>query len=1347
MCNMDKCNFKDFTNDLYGNSSLKEILSIVMKKEQNFIDGVNFYDTLHSNGKYFVFDYRTKVLLSMSKDNYARKLLDTSRQGNQYKVYKIHGRLVLVIRRAFRPQIGNFLSSIYSTFKNINQLTQTMSQSVKDGDAWLLFLDLINMILNIRDGYFTPQKVLTTIISLYTIYRRVCKKFAPQIFDSYEILTFILSLIGVPESCKTVLINYSLLTGKRLFSSDFIFSILSSLYTTFKCMLMWLSTQCHLPEMYANIIISYLDCVFGNILCYNKIKNVVDLYTKYGSNPEIILHPEFRHEVIVLHENLKDDNMFKDYVTNHDNKFFREIWSLFNNNLVKYVNTFTNSQKDEPICIVFEGEPGSGKSVLMNAFVEVLKSKNKSVYVHSVPPSEGGKDFYDDYENQEVFVMDDVGQQGKSQWRTIINFVSPVKYPLECANAAKKNTKFFNSKVILCTTNNFKQLSSFTSKDCIAEPEALFRRAHVVQINRGSDPAYFSQNLSYFKFDHITSKRWENSFLHHNSNITLKTSVVTHNLRDSLRYVRMLLERIEENEIKNRNSVKITPNDLAYIDQDTDDFEAFFDPQAGFDIFSQPLFEFFVGLRKVWRPLANGTQIFNEWLSYLLTPCKDFISTILKYLHTFFFGKETSETRRIVKAIKPSDILGSEKDKDRNFRTLSLRYHPDKYVDNDLFTREEGIFVFLLINLANTYYNDPDEFFTQRHFRVNDKERFQGALADLFKSEHIAFDHRHYIFSTLSYLKYTLFDVFSRLEGYQFVVIFVYVLYFSVCFYVILFQSDEQDFDQEDLRARIKRLSKKIGTEFAPQTQVNRTISKFVKFLVISSDDRPDFLTHGIVSGNRLLINSHAVFNNPVVTVYSSYDHYIDNHAEIEKNKIKLVSDFPSCDLAVFEFSYLHSLYPTCNPLFKSRDITPQLFLCTSIMEVPLAFNKNVFLNDVVVEYAQYGSKKSFSHESESGLITPIEGDGLCGSFVYNSHGDIIAVHSAGDGSRGFCVIPSGIIGKEIRELMSSVRNLQLEIDTRIIPNFSGARLVYGKDVIETSYPNGKSTIIPSILHADACYEMASFIDYCNTEIASEDFVYTKIDKRGPPIINNPIQTIYNTSTKTFMNQGSITTEEMLFVKECIRALMPIDTFDDLDDDVAAFGNEDFAPLNKSSSNGYGHPIGKDKYFDFEKREISQDFKDEFNSFIQRVKSNEYDFKDFISKECFKVDELRNESKREVPRTIRVLPVTHIWLTKKIFGKLALYISKHKHENGIGLGFNPFVDFDILYKKLSDPSIGATGDLDAAKWDGSLVGELMIAILEVMFEKYNGQYKFAKDFLITSIVRCHQDHRTSSHNR
>ena len=38
-----------------------------------------------------------------------------------------------------------------------------------------------------------------------------------------------------------------------------------------------------------------------------------------------------------------------------------------------------------------------------------------------------GKDWYDNYQNEEIFYMDDVGQQGVSQWRTIINMVSAVK--------------------------------------------------------------------------------------------------------------------------------------------------------------------------------------------------------------------------------------------------------------------------------------------------------------------------------------------------------------------------------------------------------------------------------------------------------------------------------------------------------------------------------------------------------------------------------------------------------------------------------------------------------------------------------------------------------------------------------------------------------------------------------------------------------------------------------------------------------------------------------------------------------------------------------------------------------
>jgi len=153
---MDKCNnningFYNGLNNGNGNSGLKEILSTVMKKERLNIDGVNFYDTLHSSGRHFVLDYRTSVFLSMSRQNYSRKLLEISSQSNQFKVYKIRSVLVLVIRKSMFKAQG-FFSDLLNTLRSVTKSASFVSQTFKNGDAWLLLIDLVTMLLNIRDG-------------------------------------------------------------------------------------------------------------------------------------------------------------------------------------------------------------------------------------------------------------------------------------------------------------------------------------------------------------------------------------------------------------------------------------------------------------------------------------------------------------------------------------------------------------------------------------------------------------------------------------------------------------------------------------------------------------------------------------------------------------------------------------------------------------------------------------------------------------------------------------------------------------------------------------------------------------------------------------------------------------------------------------------------------------------------------------------------------------------------------------------------------------------------------------------------------------------------------------------
>ena len=275
-------------------------------------------------------------------------------------------------------------------------------------------------------------------------------------------------------------------------------------------------------------VIGIIQWLGKSVFTHRRVKDICKVYTQYCTNPQVMFNPEFRSQAVKLYSSAKADPVFLDFVMNSNNKYFTTTWNLFESNIIRSISAFEESRREEPICFVFEGPAGSGKSAVLNQFVDVLRHKGYTTYCHAIPASEDGKDFYDDYENQDVFVMDDIGIQGKSQWRYIVNFVSPVKYPLPCATASKKNTKFFNSKIIVCTTNHFMDLSGFTSADCITEPSALFRRCHVIKVEKDATTLNFEQLIKYYKYSHMDPiPRWENALLYHNADPEIPVSCLS----------------------------------------------------------------------------------------------------------------------------------------------------------------------------------------------------------------------------------------------------------------------------------------------------------------------------------------------------------------------------------------------------------------------------------------------------------------------------------------------------------------------------------------------------------------------------------------------------------------------------------------------------------------------------------------------------------------------------------------------------------------------------------------------------------------------------------------------------
>lgn len=270
---------------------------------------------------------------------------------------------------------------------------------------------------------------------------------------------------ALPSCIVNVLKQMSLVTNKKILDDSTMLLDLLSMISTLVGKIMD-----YIPEKIKPFLSTVLSS-FGisEFVCLQKAKQ---LLSSYKRDKKAILSSTFRTEVKSLFDQTNSIDVKRFF---SKNKQLNDVYADFTR-LHKGVISYEQASRVEPSCFVFEGPPGCRKSFTINKIISVLGLTH---YAHTVKSSEDGKDWYDSYDNEEIFYMDDVGQMGKSQWRNLINWVSAVKLPLDCAEASLKDTKYFNSETILLTTNNFMNLSGFTSKDCVETPEALWRRGLV----------------------------------------------------------------------------------------------------------------------------------------------------------------------------------------------------------------------------------------------------------------------------------------------------------------------------------------------------------------------------------------------------------------------------------------------------------------------------------------------------------------------------------------------------------------------------------------------------------------------------------------------------------------------------------------------------------------------------------------------------------------------------------------------------------------------------------------------------------------------------------------------------
>jgi hypothetical protein len=364
-----------------------------------------------------------------------------------------------------------------------------------------LVLDFSNLFLSAlsvgkyRDAFSITQFVLN-LYNMFSTFRTIFFK-----AQSFEALTLLGLASALPKEAFEVLRRMQDLGGKKLMDDTdwfhrflvMIADLIAKLFDSF---------QVILPDSVKPIF-----SVLGNWTSRHLlIDGAQKICSQFARNPHIVMDPTFCD---------KAERLYKQWMECPDVMEWSRRSSYVNNLEVSLVSVHKtilahqNINRVEPTMFVFEGAPGKLKSVFMNLLLDAL---GKPAYPHTIKAEGDGKDFWDHYNNEDNVYMDDVGQMGVSQWRYVMNLVSSVKYVLDCADSKKKDTKFFTSKNIFVTTNQFMKINGLCRSDCIADVEALWRRGVVFDFSQTTRVGNLLEgHIKFFYYD-LKEKKFVNDF-------------------------------------------------------------------------------------------------------------------------------------------------------------------------------------------------------------------------------------------------------------------------------------------------------------------------------------------------------------------------------------------------------------------------------------------------------------------------------------------------------------------------------------------------------------------------------------------------------------------------------------------------------------------------------------------------------------------------------------------------------------------------------------------------------------------------------------------------------------------
>lgn len=167
--------------------------------------------------------------------------------------------------------------------------------------------------------------------------------------------------------------------------------------------------------------------------------------------------------------------------------FAAALQSLYDGVVAKNPNALCMRQ--EPLCMVFSGEPGVGKSYLMQVLQQDLlkiagKYEPNGKIQNNIYSRCQEHEFWDGYRGQTIVIVDDFGQQRDSITKPNLDFFELIRavniFPLQLHSASllEKANNAYTSEFV-CLTTNLQIDNNPALAPSLIEPTAVKRRLHM----------------------------------------------------------------------------------------------------------------------------------------------------------------------------------------------------------------------------------------------------------------------------------------------------------------------------------------------------------------------------------------------------------------------------------------------------------------------------------------------------------------------------------------------------------------------------------------------------------------------------------------------------------------------------------------------------------------------------------------------------------------------------------------------------------------------------------------------------------------------------------------------------